>query len=151
MVEGGELNGTVPQILARGGMKIKFMAVAGDPDPEEAVPLGGKVLGVPYKLSEDLIEYGIYPVITEGLSRDKIYRHDLEEVDQLEKGELGFTLRKALSLVMSCYDPMGLVSPALVRGKLLLRNLYSKELRRGWMRRLERMRSSSGGSGLNSC
>ena len=131
--ENGELTGTVPRILALGGMKIKFMAVAGDSDPEEAIPLGGKVLGVPYLLAEDKIEYGIFPTISIGHSKDKQSRiMSLGEVCQLQEGTLGFTRRMALSLIMSCYDPMGLVSPALVEGKLLLRRLYGGSMKKGW-------------------
>ena len=35
-------------------------------------------------------------------------------------------------MVMGLYDPLGLVSPALVRGKLLLRRLYGNKDLGGW-------------------
>ena len=35
-------------------------------------------------------------------------------------------------MVMGLYDPLGMVSPALVHGKLLLRQLYGPQGARGW-------------------
>ena len=54
----GEYTGTVPKILAKGGMKVKFMAVSGSADPWEAEQLAGKSLGVLYRLREDEIYFG---------------------------------------------------------------------------------------------
>ena len=48
-------SGTVPRILALGGMKVKFMAVSGTDEIWEAEQLGGKTLGVNYRLKEDQI------------------------------------------------------------------------------------------------
>ena len=46
---------------------------------------------------------------------------DRKQVDELGAGQRSFTRRQALSMVMGVYDPLGLISPALTRGKLLLR------------------------------
>ena len=35
-------------------------------------------------------------------------------------------------MVMGVYDPLGLISPALTRGKLLLRSLYGVDSVQGW-------------------
>ena len=35
-------------------------------------------------------------------------------------------------MVMTIYDPLGLVSPALVMGKILLRKLYAPGVTSGW-------------------
>merc|ERR1712082_299870 len=37
-----------------------------------------------------------------------------------------------LSLLMSQFDPVGLISPILVRGKILLRRLYVVDTDLGW-------------------
>ena len=50
----------------------------------------------------------------------------------LQAGRKKFTRRQALSMVMALYDPMGLVGPALVTGKLLLRRLYSPSQVSSW-------------------
>jgi hypothetical protein len=42
------------------------------------------------------------------------------------------TQRNILSCIMGEYDPLGIISPALVRSKLMLRDLYGKEAKRGW-------------------
>ena len=53
-LEAGGYGGTVAQILGAGGIRAKFMATTGDPRPEAATPLGYKVLGMSYKLAEDV-------------------------------------------------------------------------------------------------
>ena len=45
---------------------------------------------------------------------------DQLQVDELAEGRRTFSRRQALSMVMGVYDPLGLISPALTRGKLLL-------------------------------
>ena len=55
-----------------------------------------------------------------------------QEVAALQAGSLKFTRRQALSMVMALYDPLGLVGPALVTGKLLLRRLYSPSRVTSW-------------------
>ena len=47
-------------------------------------------------------------------------------------GRRTLTRRQALSMVMGVYDPLGLISPALTRGKLLLRSLYGGNSPKGW-------------------
>ena len=133
----GAYTGTVPQILAKGAMAVKFMAVTGSDDAEEELQLGGKTLGVPYRIREDKIFFKVQPFFYCGQpsSSDAIReamlmsKHDIE---MLQSGSLAFTRRHALSMVMGVFDPMGLVSPALMRGKLLLRRLYNPEIKAGW-------------------
>ena len=57
----GEYSGTVPQILAYGAMKVKFMAISGSADPWEAQQLAGKTLGVAYRLEQDEIVFVVKP------------------------------------------------------------------------------------------
>ena len=42
------------------------------------------------------------------------------------------TKRKVLAFMMSQYDPLGLLAPLLLIGKLMLRNLYGKTFTKGW-------------------
>ena len=133
----GEYSGTVPRILAKGALKVKFMAVSGDDDPEEEEALGGKTLGVSYRLAEDLIWFHLLPVFYDSkkkssdTSRDVVCM-DRDMVCQVGLGKRAFSRRQALSMVMGVYDPLGLVSPALMQGKLLLRRLYATEKKTGW-------------------
>ena len=135
--------GTVAQILRKGAMKIKFMAVTGLTDVHEAEQLGGKCLGVSYRIAEDEFHFQISPsfLVKKARSSDTagdVVTLHLQDVSKLQAGVLMFTRRHALSMVMSLYDPLGLVGPALVSGKLLLRRLYSPETVTSWDQDLPR-------------
>ena len=57
---------------------------------------------------------------------------DENQVDELRQGSRQLSRRQVLSMVMGLYDPLGLVSPALLYGKLLLRRLYGDSATGGW-------------------
>ena len=123
-------DGEVARILGMGGMRAKFMAVSGDSDPLQAIPIGGKVLGLEYQLAEDSIQMAI-PVSLAGSGSPNSKAKDLdlvkEEVINIQEGRGKLTKRMVLSFLMAAYDPLGLISPALVKGKLLLRRLYGPQ------------------------
>ena len=123
-------DGDVAKILRIGGLKAKFMAISGDPDPLQAIPIGGKVLGLGYLLAEDTITMTI-PVSLAGRGSPNSPSQDLEGVKtavaKIKDGKGTLTKRKVLSFLMATYDPLGLISPALVQGKLLIRRLYGSE------------------------
>ena len=133
----GVYTGTVPRILSYGAMQVKFMAISGSDDQWEAEQLAGKTLGVMYRLREDVIVFLIKPgyYATKLKSSDQVRELVVLEADQVQairRGDRIFTRRQALSMVMGVYDPLGLVSPALLRGKLLLRRLYGPSVCKGW-------------------
>ena len=118
-------SGTVAQILSKGSMTVKFMAVSGSSDAFEKEQLGGKCLGVQYDLEPDEIYFRLAPCYypKKGASSSQVREMvclDSAKVGQLQAGTHSFTRRHALSMVMGLYDPLGLISPALVTGKLLL-------------------------------
>ena len=118
-------------------MSVKFMAITGSRDPVEEQQLGGKCLGVSYDIREDQIFFQVHPCFYPSKAKSSDMPRDLimltqEQVEQLWAGTLGFTRRQALSMVMGLYDPLSLVSPALVHGKLLLRQLYSPQVATSW-------------------
>ena len=134
---GEAYTGTVPRILARGAMTVKFMAVSGSNDPWEAEQLAGKTLGVQYRLQEDEIVFVLRPGFYESKSKSSdqarvVTLLDGDQVREISTGERRLTRRQALSMVMGMYDPLGLASPALLRGKLLLRRLYGPGAVKGW-------------------
>ena len=57
----GDYSGTVPRILAKGAMRVKFMVVSGSQDAWEADQLAGKTLGVSYRLAADKIFFQLKP------------------------------------------------------------------------------------------
>ena len=134
---GEAYTGTVPRILARGAMTVKFMAVSGSSDPWEAEQLAGKTLGVQYRLQEDEIVLVLRPGFYESKSKSSdqarvVTLLDSDQVREISTGDRRLTRRQALSMVMGMYDPLGLASPALLRGKLLLRRLYGPGAVKGW-------------------
>ena len=129
--------GTVARILSKGAMSIKFMAVTGSDDPHKKEQLGGKCLGVGYRVAKDQLHFRLDPCYYEmkAKSADQargVTRLSDQDVATLQAGAMKFTRRQALSMVMALYDPLGLVGPALVTGKLLLRRLYSPSQVTSW-------------------
>ena len=146
----GCYSGTVPTILVKGAMRVKFMAVSGSTDAWEKEQLGGKTLGVGYRLEEDEIFFTLRPgyYAAKAASADQVQEVvvlDQEQVNEIAQGTRKFTRRQALSMVMGLYDPLGLVSPALVHGKLLLRQLYGPQGVKGWDCRSPRARAAEVG------
>ena len=133
----GGYTGTVARILAKGAMAIKFMAVTGSSDAVEEEQLGGKCLGVGYRIAEDVIHFLIVPCFYTSRAKSSDVTRDVvklsrRDVARLQSGSMVFTRRHALSMVMGLYDPLGLVGPALVAGKLLLRRLYCPDRVSSW-------------------
>ena len=130
----GNYTGMTAKILVLGKMSIKFVAVLGYSDKYEKEQLGGKNLGVSYAIMEDQIVMSIY---YNGKSNASDKLRELVELSRADVSELLTGRRKltrcnALSMVMGVYDPLGLISPALVRGKVMLRCLYTGDPSSGW-------------------
>ena len=123
--EGG-FTGTMYQILENCGFNTNHMIMTGNCSEEEVEALGGTVLGIPFKPKEDVFIMKIVPtVVIEGKKRKKkIAVFTKSDVDNIQKGVMKLTKRMVLSMVMAQYDPLGLVTPLMVRAKILLRRLY---------------------------
>ena len=115
---GKDGQGTMSRILATCGLKAKFMVRTGDPSLDAAKHLGGKVLGLGYHLASDQI-------------RMTVPMGPLNPTTTGDKNPTLLTKRKVLSFLMSAFDPLGLLSPILLEGKVLLRRLYG-EADPGW-------------------
>ena len=109
--------GTVTQILARGGLKLKTIVTSGETDEEKLKKLGSSVLGVGWFAPTD----EIYINLTQNI---KI------PLDSLLNDPL--TLRICLSVLNSIYDPIGLVSPLTIQLKVAFRDLFRQGLNLGW-------------------
>ena len=125
----GQYSGTITKILATCGMQPKFLAVSGDQDPAAAEPLGGKVLGLGYHLGSDHITFKIELNFFQKIRGKKVAMTlTREELEQIRRGSKSLSRRTTLSLLQGWFDPLGLLGPALLKGKQLLRRLHNPAL-----------------------
>ena len=124
--------------MATGGFKAKALIMSGNCDKEEIDALGGKFLGLGYYPLTDKLEMKFATQIrtdNKKTSRPKLV--DIKELTDAETEDLlncntPLTKRKVLAFIMSQYDPLGLVAPLLLTGKLKLRFLYGKDYNLKW-------------------
>ena len=97
------------------------MALSGVDDHKETAALGGKVLGLAYRLGEDAIEFNLRLNYFIRKIVFKVHQEltDGDIVDLKENSRI-FTRGAVLSLVQGCYYSIRLISPAFVRGKIIL-------------------------------
>ena len=131
LLANGQYSGTITQILATCGMRPKFLAVSGDQDPAAAEPLGGRVLGLSYNLGRDVITFKLDLNFFQKVKGRKVSMTlTMEELGKIRSGTKSLSRRATLSLLQGWFDPMGLLSPALLKGKQLLRRLHNPS--QGW-------------------
>jgi transposase InsO family protein len=107
--------------------------ISGSSCREDREALGGAILGVPYEVEDDVIPYRYkieMPERSEASAEGAPVT--VERLEDFESGKEKMTRRKILSCLMAEYDPLGLISPALVKSKLMIRGLYRKEAKLGW-------------------
>ena len=123
--EARELTGGAENILQKGGFRIKFWLYSGD-TPEDGET---EVLGVRWIPHED--EIAVQSSLN--FSPKKRGVHTLPDLKPEEiPGKLPEKLTKRLTLaqVMKIYDPLGILSPFTLLGKILLRKSWEEKL--GW-------------------
>ena len=90
-----------------------------------------------YDLSNDEILMSISPLYYAARAHASDEVRELVELSGTDLSDLSagnhvLTRRNARSMVMGVYDPLGLVSACLVKGKILLRNLYQGNTTKSW-------------------
>ena len=137
----GLYTGTVAQLLGVGGFRPKFMVHAKNCSEEEATSLDGKVLGIAYDAMGDTISFKfnceIKSLFQPKGTKKKMEKLGDKELQEIQQGTRVLTRRQVLSFIMGQYDPLGLVSPLLIPGKLLLRESFRAKIAGGWDRDLE--------------
>ena len=129
------LKTNITEILEKGGFQIKGFVTSYDDSPETLALLGtgeiGRVLGIRFDPSKDEFAF----VVTINLS--KKYKGartqpdlTVEEIPRLI--EMTLTCRIVLSIVNSCYDPLGLLACILIQLKIALRDLFGFEPKLDW-------------------
>ena len=118
----GTYDGTIARILNLGGLSIKAMVVSGEDDKMAQEMLGDQVLGINYDVTQDMFRFPldvyIYPKRRGVRTGDPLNVDTLQVLDTFQ-----FTPRILTGLVNSFYDPLRLMSPWLVKFKLLLKKL----------------------------
>tara|TARA_B110001454_G_scaffold196478_1_gene199376 strand:- start:542 stop:6220 length:5679 start_codon:yes stop_codon:yes gene_type:complete len=125
------------EILAKGGFRIKEWTVSSYPDHESVMKLGqdsketqSRVLGVGWNPSKDDLQFETK--INFSAKRRNIHVGSNITKDEIEKEvPAKLTRRMILSQVNGIFDPLGLLSPFVVKAKIMLRKLTTEE-NAGW-------------------
>ena len=106
----GKRDGTMVQIMERGGLYFKAMQKSGDQDNEQLELLGGAVLGLGWSSERDMFVFQ-FAINVSPRKRKQPTGEDvtLEDLYKLEEAKL--SKRICLSVVNSFYDPMGMLTP----------------------------------------
>ena len=120
-------DGTVPRIMRKGGFQIKIMIKDCEKRQEVLEEFGGKVLGMPWDTTEDVI--AMHPIINLSRKMQKIRTGpDIspETIDLINEAKL--TKRILTSQIYGIYDPLGLLAPITIRYKMILQELDLRKL-----------------------
>ena len=131
----GSYSGTVPAILAMVGLEVKFMCATNGCSEEEAEQVGGAVLGQGFDPRTDLLEFKLAPRFNSKLIGQQGGVETIlstSDVQRIREGQKVLSRRQCLSIMMGFFDPLGLMCPILIRGKILLRLLYGRDYGAGW-------------------
>ena len=113
--------------MKAGGFNTKYMIRDGETRPELLEKHGGQVLGLSWNTGRDQIvmqtRINVSPKVKGARTGPDL---TAETVDVLDTAVL--TLRVVTSQVYAIYDPLGLISPLVVKFKLLLQELHSRKL-----------------------
>ena len=123
------------EILSKGKFKVKGFVMSGDSSKEKKALLGsgkvGRVLGTGWDSETDefiiIVRINISKKVKGARTEPDLCAEDLDCF-----ADRKVTRRILLSIVYSCYDPFGLVSPITIQLKIELRYLYSKQLNLTW-------------------
>ena len=115
-----EYDGTLSQIYGQLGMEIKCIIRSGESDPDIVKKLGGSFLGHNWEPTEDLVCFDM-SVNLHGKRNGVKSGPNLTLDDLANQQEIILTQRKVLQLVAQYYDPMGLISPLIIKLKILLK------------------------------
>ena len=114
--------GTIPQIVRRGGFRIKFMVSSGETRPRVLEEFNGYVLGLPWQPGSDRIN--MHMGVNLSAKKQKVRLGDMITLDTLGAiDDVLLTWHVMVSQIYSLYDPLGLLSPITIKYKLLLQQI----------------------------
>ena len=120
----------IDKVLAEGGFKIKNWIISGDPNCEDEINIITSdiemVLGLVWKPKTDVYQFKVnlnfhtkFKGIYTGpyLSKEN-FKTEFPDI---------ITKRQAFSQISTVYDPLGFVSPFLLKGKLIMQNIVTSK------------------------
>ena len=120
----------IDEVLAEGGFQIKNWVISGDPNCEDEINIITSevemVLGLVWKPKSDVYQFKVklnfhkkFKGIYSGpyLSKENFQNEFPETI----------TKRQAFSQISTVYDPLGFVSPFLLKGKLIMRKIVTSK------------------------
>ena len=127
----GKRDGTMVQIMEKGGLHFKAMQRSGELDDDQLELLGGTVLGIGWSSERDKFIFR-FAINVSPRKRKQPTEKDVtpETIHRLERAKL--SKRICLSVVNSFYDPMGMLTPLTIILKVMLKRFFSKEHNLGW-------------------
>ena len=127
----GTFSGTIPQILGRGGFKLKAIVRSGERDQEQIDKMGTSVFG--YVWDAPLDQMGVkFPVNLSRKKRSVRSQPDLTVQDIEKLGSLKFSKRILLGFVNGFGDPLGMASPWYMKLKVQMKRLYELQDALSW-------------------
>ena len=115
----------IEKILKRGGFEIKHCIVSkqreeskgtkNDVEMKTVDSVGEKVLGMIWNPKEDVFQFKVH------LNFSESRKGRMDRVQIIEEPPKKLTLRSVLGQIAKVYDPLGLVPPHILEGKVLLR------------------------------
>ena len=128
----------IENILARGGFKLKGFVTSGDTSEETLSLLGsgelGRVLGIQWEPKSDALQVKVRINVSKKYRNARTHKDlNIEEIPSILN--IKISRRMLLSIVNSCYDPLGLLVPITNLMKIALRRLYNKELMKELMKK----------------
>ena len=122
-------DGTIPQILSKGSLKLKVMVPSGELNQTKIKLLGNKILGVGWNPSSDklTISFSVSLVHKEEKSLTVVTKDNFSTFDRNL-----LTPRNLLRIVNSLYDPLGLVAPVTIKLRIAFRDVFRSTLNLNW-------------------
>ena len=106
----GLYNGTLQQVCSLGDFKIKEIIKTGDKNDKAVHLLGDSVLGYVWFTEEDVMAVKLRVNLSK--KRRKLAKYSDFVADNVQDiRKVNLTFRKALSLISTQYDPLGMISP----------------------------------------
>ena len=127
----GSFSGTIPQILKRGGFKLKAIVKSGENDMTEIEKMGTSVFGYNWDAPSDIMSVK-FPVNLSKKKRSVRSEPNLVVDDIPKLGAVKLTKRILLGFLHGFCDPLGIASPWYMKLKVLMKELYELEAPLGW-------------------